>query len=43
MLSSTSVPKLEHPGQRPSQRPVEVPHSEQENWTAAAAFFLATG
>jgi hypothetical protein len=39
MRSSTIVPNAEQPGHRPSQRPVEVPQSEQENWTAADAFF----
>ena len=33
---SASVPKLAQLGQRPSQRPVEYPHSEQEKCRAAA-------
>ncbi len=34
--SSTSVPNSPHPGQRPSQRPDEYPHSGQEKTDAAA-------
>ena len=35
--SSTSVPKEPQPGHRPSQRPADVPHSEQTNWTTTLA------
>jgi hypothetical protein len=38
-IASASVPQASHSGQRPSQRGVSQPHSEQR-WTVFAAFVL---